>query len=223
MLLCMFSPNENPIERGWVGRIDGERVLHLAAQTLQSLFLNGGTAREHADYALSDVTLRSPVEYPQTVRLFEADGSFRFCNSTAIVGQGVPVSGSELTAQARIVAVIGAGGEIGGMTGLVEWIDLAEEPAAKQCDFGLVLGPAVLTPDEIDPATVSCRLTGEGRELEGAPGPFSWPDAIAVAGRRTTLRPGDVIAGPPVLALEAVSDGVELTVDGIGTLPCPIG
>ena len=52
MRVCMFHPNDHPLERGWVGRIDGTRVLHLAAQTLQSFFLGGGGAREHAEYRL---------------------------------------------------------------------------------------------------------------------------------------------------------------------------
>ena len=67
----MFHPNDNPLERGWVGRIDGDRVLHLAAQTLQSFFLGGGGAREHAEYALAEVTLLVPVQYPPTVRVFD--------------------------------------------------------------------------------------------------------------------------------------------------------
>jgi hypothetical protein len=31
----MFHPVGHYLERGWVGRIDGDRVTHLAAQTLQ--------------------------------------------------------------------------------------------------------------------------------------------------------------------------------------------
>ena len=49
-------------------------MLHLAAQTLQSFFLGGGGAREHAEYPLADVTLLVPVQYPPTVRIFEEDG-----------------------------------------------------------------------------------------------------------------------------------------------------
>ena len=71
MRLCMFHPNDNPLERGWVGRIDGDRVLHLAAQTLQSFFLGGGGAREHAEYPLAEVTLLVPVQYPPTVRIVD--------------------------------------------------------------------------------------------------------------------------------------------------------
>ena len=95
MRLCMFHPNDNPMERGWVGRLDGDRVLHLAAQTLQSFFLGGGGAREHAEYPLAEVTLLVPVQYPPTVRIFAADGSFRFANATAVIGPARTVEGSD--------------------------------------------------------------------------------------------------------------------------------
>ena len=41
MRLCMFHPAGHPLERGWVGRVDGDRVVQLAAQTLQSFFTGG--------------------------------------------------------------------------------------------------------------------------------------------------------------------------------------
>ena len=62
MKLCMFHPVHQPLECRWVGRVDGDRVLHLAAQTLQSLFLGGGQAREHAEYPLDGVRLLPPVQ-----------------------------------------------------------------------------------------------------------------------------------------------------------------
>ena len=34
MRLCMFTPADAELERGWPGRIDGEHVVLLAAQTL---------------------------------------------------------------------------------------------------------------------------------------------------------------------------------------------
>jgi len=218
----MFHPNDTPMDRGWVGRVDGERMVHLAAQTLQSLFLNGGTAREHAEYPLADVTVLAPVQYPPTVRVFSGDGSFRFANATAVVGDGVAVEGCPLRAQARLAAVIGANGEIGGTTALLEWQDPAEEPEVKRSDFALVLGPLVVTPDEIDPTEVVCRLRADGREESGRPEGFSWQSAVALAGRRTALRPGDVLAGPPFLVLDDVRSDVQVEVEGIGTLRCPV-
>lgn len=222
MRLCMFHPNDSALERGWVGRLDGDRVLHLAAQTLQSFFLGGGGAREHAEYSLTEVTLLAPVQYPPTVRVFSADGSFRFANASAVIGPNVPIEGVSLTACARIAAVIGAKGKVGGFSGLIEWQDPTEQPAAKQSDFGIVLGPTVVTPDEIDPAAVALRLEADGRREERAPAPFSWPDAIGLTARRTVLRPGDVIAGPPVAALAGITSGVQLEIDGIGPLDCPL-
>ena len=221
MRLCMFHPNDNPLERGWVGRVDGDRVLHLAAQTLQSFFLGGRGAREHAEFLLVDVTLLVPVQAP-TVRIFSASDEFRFANATAVVGPNVSVSGTALTACARIAAVIGAGGEIGGYSGLLEWQDPAELPTAKQSDFGLVLGPVVVTPDEVDPSAATVRLEVAGRREDALPSPFPWADAITLAARRTVLRPGDVIAGPPVATLTDVTAHVRLEVEGIGALDCPL-
>ena len=221
MRLCMFHPNDNPLERGWVGRIDGDRMLHLAAQTLQSFFLGGSGAREHAEYPLAEVTLLVPVQAP-TVRVFSTSDDFRFANATALVGPTVAVSGTALTACARVAAVIGAGGEIGGFSALLEWQDPAESPTVKQSDFGLVLGPVVVTPDEVDPTAVVVRVGAEGRHEDASPAAFDWAAAIALAARRTILRPGDVIAGPPVVTLTDVGGDVRLEVEGIGVLDCPL-
>ena len=77
MKLCMFSPRELDLERGWPGRIDGDTVIQLAAQTLQAFFTGGGTAREHAEYPLADVVFRAPVLHPPSVRIFDDAGDFR--------------------------------------------------------------------------------------------------------------------------------------------------
>jgi hypothetical protein len=221
MRLCMFHPNDNPLERGWVGRIDGDRVLHLAAQTLQSLFLGGGGAREHAEFALTDVTLLVPVQHPPTLRLFSADGAFRFGNASAVIGPGASVTGNSLSACARIAAVIGANGAIGGFSALLEWRDGTEQPEVKQSDFGIVLGPVVVTPDEFEPAAAACVLRGAGQEVKGAGPPFAWADAVALAARRTRLRPGALLAGPPLASLDGIDDGVRFAIEGLGVLDCP--
>lgn len=221
MRLCMFHPNDKPLERGWVGRVDGDRVLHLAAQTLQSFFLGGSGAREHAEYPLADVTLLVPVQAP-TVRIFSAPDEFRFANATALVGPNVPVAGTALTACARIAAVIGAEGVIGGYSGLLEWQDPAELSTVKQSDFGVVLGPVVVTTDELDPSASTVRLEVADRHEDASASLFPWSDAIALAARRTVLRPGDVIAGPPVAKLTDVSAHVRLEIEGIGALDCPL-
>ncbi|MDQ2909922.1 MAG: fumarylacetoacetate hydrolase family protein, partial [Actinomycetota bacterium] len=71
MKLCMFTPLENEV-RGWPGRIEGDRVIQLAAQTLEAFFTGGGQAREHAEYPLDEVRLLAPVRRPPSVRDFYA-------------------------------------------------------------------------------------------------------------------------------------------------------
>ena len=206
MRLCMFHPIGHPMERGWVGRVEGDRVVHLAAQTLQSFFTGGGSAREHAEYRLEDVVLLAPVLHPPSVRLFDDMTSFVFANPAAIVGPGAEVralaSRDELAVHPRVAAVIGAGGLIGGLTILAEWLAPALRPP-KDRDFALGLGPVVVTTDEC-PAD---------------PGGWDWTAALALAGSGTVLYPGDVLAGP-ALERRNVEAGevVSLEIEGIGAL-----
>ena len=170
----MFSPKDRDLERGWPGRIDGDRVIQLAAQTLQAFFTGGGQAREHAVYPLADVVLRAPVLHPPSVRIFEG-GDFRFANPAAIVNPDaeVPVAGAVPTE--RNAAIVGADGAIGGFTPLVEWTTPQLE-GEKSRDFALALGPVVTTPDEDVP-----------------PG-HAWEELVGIAAQNTRLYPGDVLA-----------------------------
>ena len=174
MRLCMFSPRGQDLERGWPGKINGERVIQLAAQTLQAFFTGGGTAREHAEYPLDDVVFRAPVLHPPSVRIFDEAGDFVFANPAAIRAAeeepGVP--GAEQVQ--RVAAIIGADRSIGGFTPLVEWV-APHLAGAKQRDFALTLGPVVTTPDE------------------GAPPGVDWERLVAHAAENTTLFPGDLI------------------------------
>lgn len=220
MRLCMFHPDDHPMERGWVGRIDGDRVLHLAAQTLQSLFLGGGGAREHAEYALVDVTLLVPVQHPPTVRVFDGQESFAFANATAICGPGAHVrpDGGPLVLLPRFACVIGAEGRIGGYTLFAEWRSGGVAPP-KDRDFALGLGPVVATPDALGPTpeAIVVRVGGIERLRAELP-PFDWEAAVAFASAGTALRPGDVLAGPCAGSVDAVAGCVELDLPGIGAL-----
>ena len=206
----MFHPVGHPMERGWVGRVDGERVLQLAAQTLQSFFTGGGTAREHAEYPLAEVVLLAPVLHPPSVRLFDDQATFAFANPAAVAGPGAVVVGptSSLTVLPRLAAVIGAEGAIGGFTVLADWRAPGAEPP-KDRDFALGLGPVVVTPDE-------AGALGASRAFPQ----FDWAAAVARAAARTVLYPGDVLAGPasdPLAGLEAGA-AVSIEVAGIGIL-----
>jgi hypothetical protein len=174
----MFSPADADLERGWPGRVDGDVVIQLAAQTLQAFFTGGGTAREHAAYPLGDVVLRPPVLHPPSIRIFGRDGDFDFANPAAIRGPddeiALPAGADTVELELHLAAVIGAGGAPGGFTFLGEW--LAEQlPGTKSRDFALSLGPIVVTPDELDSAG-------------------DWAPLIEHVARNTHLYPGDVVA-----------------------------
>jgi hypothetical protein len=175
----MFSPREQLLERGWPGRVDGDRVIQLAAQTLQSFFTGGGLAREHAEYPLADVVFRAPVLHPPSVRIFDESGDFVFSNPAAILAAEeevrLPYGVEEIVPVRRTAAVIGADGAIGGFTPLVEWV-APSLSGAKSRDFALSLGPVVTTPDEELPAGVD------------------WERLVAHAAANTRLLPGDLIA-----------------------------
>jgi hypothetical protein len=174
MQLVMFSPVEMDLERGWPGRLDGDRVIQLAAQTLQAFFTGGGQAREHAVYPRAEVVLRAPVLHPPSVRIFDGE-DFRFANPAAIVAADAPVPVDGSVAIERTAAVIGLDGAIGGFTPLVEWT-APDLPGEKSRDFALALGPVVTTPDEETPAGVD------------------WERLVAHAAENTKLYPGDLIA-----------------------------
>jgi hypothetical protein len=195
----MFTPVEADLERGWPGRIDGDKVVQLAAQTLQSFFTGGSSAREHAEYKLADVLLRAPVLEPPVVRLFEDAERFSFANPTAIRSPGAFIirPGGRLDVATRLAAVIGLDGAIGGWTGLAEW-RAPELQAPKDRDFALLLGPVVET-----------ELADD----------FDWEAARALAELNTRLRPGDLLAGPVLAQRDDVPSGpLELEIDGVGRL-----
>ena len=160
----MFTPRELGLERGWPGRIDGERVVQLAAQSLQSFFTGGGTAREHAEFALADVELRPPVVRPPSIRdfmAFEAHVAsarglqgrevppewydvpvFYFSNPAAIFGPDedvpYPEGTTELDYELECAAIIGAEGAIGGFTIMNDW----SARDLQRVEMRVGLGPA---------------------------------------------------------------------------------
>jgi fumarylacetoacetate (FAA) hydrolase len=160
----MFHPVDHYLERGWVGRIDGDRVVHLAAQTLQSFFTGGSTAREHAEYRLDEVRFLAPVLHPPAVRDFYAfeqhvatarasrglevppewyeQPVFYFSNPAAIYGPDrevpYPEGSEELDYELEVAAVIGADQQIAGFTVLNDW----SARDLQRTEMKVGLGPA---------------------------------------------------------------------------------
>ena len=203
----MFSPREQELERGWPGRIVGDEVIQLAAQTLQAYFTGGGSAREHARYPLDGVVLRPPVLYPPAIRIFDNDGDFVFANPAAVHGPDDPVALPEgvdaIEGQLRLAAVMGADREIGGFTLLNEW-HAPQLRGAKARDFAISLGPVVVTPDELETAG-------------------DWEPLVELVARNTRLFPGDILAaGGELLGPFGAGDLVEVGFEPIGTLRTPV-
>ena len=160
----MFTPRELALERGWPGRIEGDRVVQLAAQTLEAFVTGGGQARGHAEYRLDEVDLRPPVLRPPAVRDFYAFEQhvrnararrdldvppewyeapvFYFSNPSAIVGPEVevpyPEGTAELDYELEVAAVIGGAGDIAGFTVMNDWS--ARDLQRQEMRIGL--GPA---------------------------------------------------------------------------------
>jgi fumarylacetoacetate (FAA) hydrolase len=229
----MFSPREADLRRGWPGRIDGDRVVQLAAQTLQSFFTGGGLAREHAEYGLEDIVLRPPVLRPPSVRVFEGAGlPFRFGNAAAIYGpeDEIPYPGGteQLDYRLLLAAIIGADSEIGGFTVMNDWTAADLEPP-KDRDFATSIGPIVVTPDELRRGglEIAARVNGDYR-WRGRLGELRWDERVAHAARNTRLVPGDILGYPgdgdrdddPWLE---PGDVVELEIAGIGVLRNRVG
>jgi fumarylacetoacetate (FAA) hydrolase len=164
MRLCMFTPVDLALERGWPGVIEGEVVYQLAAQTLQSFFTGGGNARRHAEYPLARVAFRPPVLQPPSVRDFYAFEQhvraarasrgqevpqewyeipvFYFSNPAAIYGPGdeipYPLDTQELDYELEVAAIIGADGRIGGFTVMNDW----SARDLQRAEMRVGLGPA---------------------------------------------------------------------------------
>ena len=201
----MFHPNDNPLDRGWVGRIDGDRMLHLAAQTLQSFFL--GRRRLAGACGVS-----ARRRHPARARAVPADGAAlrrgrlvpRSPTRPPSSGRTSPVAGTHLSALARIAVVIGAGGEIGGTT--------AMRRVARSCRAAR--RQAVRLRNRARPGGRDARRDRPGlarlpaergrANRRGSTGGVLLGRGDRAGGHRTTLRPGDVIAGPPVVVLDGV-------------------
>jgi fumarylacetoacetate (FAA) hydrolase len=181
--------------------------------------------------------------------------AFYFSNPASILGPGEPLRRPAVTSmldfELEIAAVIGADdrGELGiaGFTLMNDWsardVQASEVTVglgpAKAKDFGISLGPWLVTPDELPyregrlhvKATVEVNgeriASGDASEKH-----YTWPDLISHAARDTRLRPGDVIGsgtltGGCLLELGTdrwiqPGDVVALEAEGLGRLETPV-
>lgn len=213
----MFHPVATPMERGWVGRVEGDEVVHLAAQTLQHVFTGGGKARDHARYPLADVTLLSPLAVAPSVRVFDQNSAFEFANPAALVGPGALVFAPDpaIELDAGLAGLVGLDAVVA-----VSPVARLRAPALappKDRDFGIVLGPWFTTLDEA-PRMTSVRVTSEATTTEATTADFDWEAARRFAGANTRLRVGDLLLAPAT-STSAVSPGRTIVdMNGLGRL-----
>ncbi|MFE2996691.1 fumarylacetoacetate hydrolase family protein [Nocardia sp. NPDC059246] len=239
--------------------------------------------------AVSEVTLRSPIPQPPTVRdymTFEShlEGvmkltdpraaipaewyrapAFYFTNPYAVIGPADPVPiapGSHaFDLELEVAAVIGRAGSniraergenhIAGYTVMIDWSarDLQFDEMqvrlgpVKGKDTATTLGPALVTPDELESArsgtsfdlamTASINATAIGQDTLASMH-FSFGEMVAHASRGTWVKPGDVLGsgtcgggclaelwgrkGRDAHPALAPGDSVTVTVDRLGSL-----
>jgi hypothetical protein len=213
----MFHPVSTPMERGWVGRVEGDEVVHLAAQTLQHVFTGGGKARNHARYPLAEVTLLSPIAVAPSIRVFDETGAFEFANPAALAGPGAVIAAPDTP------IVLDAG--LAGLVGLdavvaVSPVARLRAPALgppKDRDFGIVIGPWFTTLDEA-PATPSVRVTAGGTADEATAAEVDWETSRRFAEANTRLRVGDLLLAPAAVTVGVPLGASVVDVDGLGRL-----
>ena len=213
----MFHPVAMPMERGWVGRVEGDEVVHLAAQTLQHVFTGGGKARDHARYPLAEVTLLAPLAVPPSIRVFDADGRFEFANPAALVGPGAVISAPDATIalDAGLAGLVGLDGVVA-----VSPVARLRAPALappKDRDFGIVLGPWFTTLDEA-PRTTSVQVTAGGATTKATANEVDWEGARLFAEANTRLRVGDLLLAPATVTADVPPGEAVVDVAGLGRL-----
>ena len=213
MKLCRFALADDPRPRAGIfhdGKIyetDGEKALGV-----------------HAPDA---VELLTPIGHAASLRLFESDGSFAYGNPGAIGPPEFDILFPEtdrggcdvflacvVGATERDCTIAEADALILGYTTLLAFTAGAETSGSKLYDPGYVLGPFVVTPDELEPRTFA---TERGRKLslktrlhlageiiaQGTTEslPLTFAEMIREASRGADLREGDIIAAGPLPGL----------------------
>ena len=240
MRLCMFSPKGMELERGWPGRVEGDRVVQLAAQTLQAFFTGGGGAREHAEFPLADCDLLAPVLYPPSVRVFSpferlAEPWFSFASPFPVLGPGAEVAWPDGERRARVRARRRRSRRRTGgdrrlharqlLDARATWLapsgrrDSDRPRAATSASRS---GPLLVTADEFEGGWLAAGSTARSAAASTSAGsPIPGRRSASAPRAGTRLRPGDLlIARAPLADGEPLAPGdlVELECEGIGTL-----
>ena len=215
----MFRPAGTAMERGWVGRVDGDEVVHLAAQTLQHLFsgaappvstpatgwptwsccsLSPPRRRFASSTSRTRSSSRTPRHSPARGPRSRARRAHPSWRTSASPASSARTRSSQLSPVARLRA--------------------PELDPPKDRDFAIVLGPWFTTVDEAL-ATPELTLTVDGARSAARFGGFDWEAARRFAVENTRLRVGDLLLAPLALVDDVLPGAaVAIDVEGHGTL-----
>ncbi|OWU65494.1 MAG: hypothetical protein CBB60_004390 [Armatimonadetes bacterium Cent15-Ar3] len=210
----------------------------------------------------ADVRPLAPVPTPPSIRVFRTDLSetgFVYANPAAVVGPSMvielPDSGSDYVARSYFGAVIGGTGyQLGeeeaeavllGFTlvNILSSKSIEEEDGkslGRAQDFGIMVGPVITTPDDLDDAMVptdngimyklsaSIRINGDEKGFTNFEDfSLSTVEAVRFASETCTVRSGDLFCIGPIFSDEscAVSKGDEFqfSMERLGMLSTKLG
>ncbi len=260
MKLATFSP---PASRAPVaGEVRDGRAVAFSdgAPVLERLSNGDRTPADGEDWALEEVTLLAPVPEPRAIYGIGLNYAAHAAETGAqrpdapIVFSMVPTSSAppgapvrcpevvhRLDYEGELVAVMGAGGDIGGYAvgDDVSGRDLQRRESqwarAKGADGFCPWGPWITTVDEVaDPHALRLQtwVNGELRQdASTADMLFRVDELVAFLAETCTLRPGDLIfTGTPEgvgMALDpprflSSADVVRIEIDGLGAIEHPV-
>ena len=210
----------------------------------------------------ADVRPLAPVPTPPSIRVFRTDLSetgFVYANPAAVVGPSMvielPDSGSDYVVRSYFGAVIGGTGyQLGeeeaeavllGFTlvNILSSKSIEEEDGkslGRAQDFGIMVGPVITTPDDLDDAMVptdngimyklsaSIRINGDEKGFTNFEDfSVSTVEAVRLASETCTVRSGDLFCIGPIFPDEscAVSKGDEFqfSMERLGMLSTKLG
>jgi 2-keto-4-pentenoate hydratase/2-oxohepta-3-ene-1,7-dioic acid hydratase in catechol pathway len=165
-------------------------------------------------HELSKVRFLPPIGQPPAIRLFDANGGYRFANSAGLSGPmdelDLTPGAGDLTVEVRLAMILKDGGllvteeeAVDFVMGYTLFANLASEQRLTD-DLPTVAGPFITTIDEFSefdaggplPLEWSISINGqilhhETAEITESPGKL-----LAASSRFTTVSPGDLIAFP---------------------------
>lgn len=216
-----------------------------------------------------DVVMLAPLGGVPSFRVFDTYGAtadeqrlgYSYLNPAIIQGTestiNLPENLNEVGLEVRVAGVVTdrlteadpheAGSSVLGYTVAMVFTDPAkagdEAWATQARDIGVVVGPFLVTPDELTAMQMSHSATsfewpfridvnGEAVDSGKSSGAFSFVDLLLMAVETSVTSPGDLIAWPTLSAPELTStigrylmpdDEIRVTVEGLGTLVARLG